>query len=110
MFSTHLRLLLQLVPLPIEDEDVVIGGGGVLIRSVSVDGGIGGSSAPAASLSYGLMRGHHEPRALDMPYDRGPVDDDDDEFGGIEEDALKLALPDDDDEAEEAEETEERGK
>ena len=36
---------------------------------------------------------------------------DDDEFGGIEEDALKLALPDDDDEAEEAEEeTEERGK
>ena len=38
------------------------------------------------------------------------VDDDDDEFGGIEEDALKLALPDDDDEAEEAEETEERGK
>ena len=36
--------------------------------------------------------------------------DDDDEFGGIEEDALKLALPDDDDEAEEAEETEERGK
>ena len=36
---------------------------------------------------------------------------DDDEFGGIEEDALKLALPNDDDEAEEAaEETEERGK
>ena len=35
--------------------------------------------------------------------------DDDDEFGGIEEDALKLALPDDD-EAAAAEETEERGK
>ena len=36
------------------------------------------------------------------------VDDDDDEFGGIEEDALKLALPDEA-AAEEAEETE-RGK
>ena len=36
--------------------------------------------------------------------------DDDDEFGGIEEDALKLALPDDDEAEETAEETEERGK
>ena len=35
---------------------------------------------------------------------------DDDEFGGIEEDALKLALPDDDEAEETAEETEERGK